>query len=98
MILYNFLIHEQNATSSDDQSCFDVYEVRTRGESDSTPTKHGVQIPQLSVDSDGGTRFLRLFLDSSSGLRLNEVYQATILSVNNDGNVTVIDDNIRFSK
>jgi hypothetical protein len=87
----------QTAAGGGDSNCFDVYEVWTTSKSDLIPINHGAQIPRITVDHASDARWITLSVDSSTGLRENELYYATITAINEHGRTQNM-GNINFSK
>lgn len=57
----------------------------TTAKSDLITLNHGIQIPNITVDHTTNTRWVTLSVDSSSGLRENELYSATIHAISDHG-------------
>ena len=77
--------------------CFDVYQVWTTSKSDLTTINHGSQLPKVTVDRASDVRWVTLTVESSSGLRDNELYSAIIHTINEHGR-TQNTGNINFSE
>ena len=87
----------QTATGGGNSNCFDVYEVWTTSKSDLISINHGKQIPKITVDHASDVRWITLSVDSSTGLRENELYSATINAIN-EHERTQNTGNINFSE